>query len=213
MSERLKPEHASFSISYSTIYQAVYARVWHQSRTKIEARYENSGIEGRLVIPRITPKNVEKQFLATISPSDLLRRIVDHVLGIGRGIPLPDRRAVLVSLHSQIEKVDFFYAWRLKKRLPLLWVRVWLSALKSNSYSSSLRIVERNSAKHTETSAALNDVQFYFPQSHQPRQRGTNENTNGLIHKSFPKGTDLSKYNDEYIQSKVDGLNKWPRKC
>ncbi|ERJ81435.1 hypothetical protein HMPREF1987_01672 [Peptostreptococcaceae bacterium oral taxon 113 str. W5053] len=27
MSERLKPEHASFSISYSTIYQAVYARV------------------------------------------------------------------------------------------------------------------------------------------------------------------------------------------
>ena len=60
---------------------------------------------------------------------------------------------------------------------------------------------------------ALNNVQFFFPQPHQPWQRGTNENTNGLLREYFPKGTDLSKYSDEYIQSKVDELNKRPRKC
>ena len=68
-------------------------------------------------------------------------------------------------------------------------------------------------SKHTEVSAALDNVQFYFPQPHQPWQRGTNENTNGLLREYFPKGTDLSKYSDEYIQSKVDELNTRPRKC
>lgn len=68
-------------------------------------------------------------------------------------------------------------------------------------------------AKHAEVSVALNNVQFFFPQPHQPWQRGTNENTNGLLREYFPKGTDLSKYSDEYIQSKVDELNKRPRKC
>ena len=63
-------------------------------------------------------------------------------------------------------------------------------------------------SKHAEVSAVLNDVPFYFPQPHQPWKRGTNENTNGLLREYFPKGVDLSKYSDEYIQSKVDGLNK-----
>jgi len=68
-------------------------------------------------------------------------------------------------------------------------------------------------SKHAEVSAVLNDVPFYFPQPHQPWKRGTNENTNGLLREYFPKGVDLSKYSDEYIQSKVDELNKRPRKC
>lgn len=63
-------------------------------------------------------------------------------------------------------------------------------------------------SKHAEVSAVLNDVPFYFPQPHQPWKRGTNENTNGLLREYFPKGVDLSKYSDEYIQSKVDELNK-----
>ena len=46
---------------------------------------------------------------STISQSDLLRQIVVHVLEIGKVILLPERRMVLVWLHSQIEKVDFFY--------------------------------------------------------------------------------------------------------
>ena len=46
---------------------------------------------------------------STIYQSDLPRQIVVHVLGIGKVILLPERKMVLVWLHSQIEKVDFFY--------------------------------------------------------------------------------------------------------
>lgn len=52
-----------------------------------------------------------------------------------------------------------------------------------------------------------------FSKPRHPWDRGTNENTNGLLREYFPKGDDLSKYSDEYIQSKVDELNKRPRKC
>ena len=38
-------------------------------------------------------------------------------------------------------------------------------------------------SRHEEISKALNDVQFYFPEPHQPWQRGTN----GLLHEYFPK--------------------------
>ena len=68
-------------------------------------------------------------------------------------------------------------------------------------------------AKHAEVTEAFNGVQFYFPKPRHPWDRGTNENTNGLLREYFPKGDDLSKYSDEYIQSKVDELNKRPRKC
>ena len=68
-------------------------------------------------------------------------------------------------------------------------------------------------AKHQDITAALNGVPFYFPPPHQPWQRGTNENTNGLLREYFPKSKDISPFSEEYIQSKVDELNNRPRKC
>ena len=66
-------------------------------------------------------------------------------------------------------------------------------------------------AKYSELSDELG-IKIYFPDPHSPHQRGTNENTNGLIREYFPKGTDLDKTSDIEIRNFVDELNNRPRK-
>lgn len=53
----------------------------------------------------------------------------------------------------------------------------------------------------------------YFALPHHPWQRGTNENTNGLLREYFPKGTDFAEVTDEEVRSVYDEINKRPRKC
>ena len=68
-------------------------------------------------------------------------------------------------------------------------------------------------ARHEEVTEYLDGLPFYFPQPHQPWQRGTNENTNGLLREHLPKGKDITDIPDDYIQEKVIMLNLRPRKC
>jgi transposase, IS30 family len=65
--------------------------------------------------------------------------------------------------------------------------------------------------RHDEFTAA-SDVAVYFCEPSSPWQRGTNENTNGLLRQYFPKGTDLRIHTAERLVGVAADLNSRPRK-
>jgi len=60
--------------------------------------------------------------------------------------------------------------------------------------------------------AVAADVEIYFCDPHSPWQRGSNENTNGLLRQYFPKGTSLARYSPGQLAAVADELNGRPRK-
>ena len=66
-------------------------------------------------------------------------------------------------------------------------------------------------APHTRVSAAL-DMQAHFRDPHSPRQRGTNDNTNGSPRQHSPKGTDPSGYTEEHPDAVAMEPDDRPRK-
>ena len=101
-----------------------------------------------------------------------------------------DRRASSVAQR----KIEQF------ARLPKAWRRTL--TLDNGKEFAAFRQVEHATG-----------LRIYFADPYSAWQRGANENTNGLLRRYFPKGTDFSIVSDETLAAVVHALNNRPRKC
>lgn len=70
-----------------------------------------------------------------------------------------------------------------------------------------------NEMFHHERIETETGVRIYFADPHSPWQRGTNENTNGLLRQYFPNGSDLSPHGPARLAAVAAELNDRPRLC
>lgn len=70
-----------------------------------------------------------------------------------------------------------------------------------------------NEMFHHERIEAATGLRIYFADPHSPWQRGSNENTNGLLRQYLPKGADLGEWDDNDLQRIAAELNDRPRLC
>jgi IS30 family transposase len=116
--------------------------------------------------------------------------IVERTTGYLTLIPLPAGHGAAAVADAVIEHMSVLPAWFTR---TLTWDRG----------------VEL--ARHQAITAATG-IQVYFADPYSPWQRGSNENTNGLLREYLPKGTDLSLTTPAQIQAIATQLNDRPRK-
>jgi len=207
------PDRAEMQVSPETIYQALYV----QGRGHLRADLHQHLRTGRAVRRprRSTATRVGKipdMILISERPAEVADRAVpghwegDLILGsncrsaIATLVERQTRYTMLVHLpegHGAVAVRDGLLAsiQTLPEHLR-----------KSLTWDQGTEL-----AQHRQIALA-SKMAIYFCDPHSPWQRGTNENTNGLLRQYFPKGTDLSIHSPERLLEVATELNARPRK-
>lgn len=208
-------EKGARAISFATIYRAVESGELDGERTPYNVRsavrklrhrgkkrHKKGEEERRGKIPISHP--ISERPKGAEDRSERGHFEGDTVAGKQRG-------ACLVTLVDR--KTRYLVGGKAKAKRAAEVNEVMVAALKGEGPKSVTPDRGKEFALHAEVTEALDEVQFYFPAPRHPWERGTNENTNGLIREYFPKGESLDGVADEEVRKAFDEINKRPRKC
>jgi IS30 family transposase len=224
------PDDESMRISHEAIYQALYV----QSRGALKRELIACLRTGRaLRVPRSRAHqrasgHVTPEVMISERPAEVADRAVpghwegDLIIGtdrsaIGTLVERVSRFTMLLHLPRQ-------EGWGVEPRVkngPALAgygaevMRAAVAAQMTTMPEQLRRSLTWDRGKELAQHAQLKidtGLAVYFADPHSPWQRGTNENTNGLLRQYFPKGTDLSRWSAEEIEAVAAALNGRPRK-
>jgi IS30 family transposase len=229
ISRRLRldfPEDETMRISHEAIYQALYVQGRGALRRELTACLRT----GRaLRMPRARARKgrsfIPSEIMISQRPAEVADRAVpghwegDLILGLGSSaigtlVERTTRFTILLHLPRMAEEVH------VKKGSALAGhgaeaVRDAITRAIFTLPEQLRRSLTWDQGAELAQHARLKidaGVQVYFCDPHSPWQRGTNENTNGLLRQYFPKGTDLSIHHADDLEAVALALNTRPRK-
>ena len=224
------PDDASMRISHEAIYQALYVQGRGALRRDLSACLRT----GRaLRVPRARTRGRGKTFVTTevmISqrPAEVADRAVpghwegDLIIGLGSSAigTLVERTTRFTMLLHLPPLAGHGSSSREKNGPPLAGhgahavrdaITDTLVALPEQLRRSLTWDQGAELAHHAQLTVD-SGLDVYFCDPHSPWQRGTNENTNGLLRQYFPKGTDLARHSRDDLDAVAATLNSRPRK-
>ncbi|WP_212748978.1 IS30 family transposase [Nocardia cyriacigeorgica] len=208
------PDDEGMRVSHETIYQALYC----QARGGLKRELQTCLRTGRARRkPRRSPERRTRRFSNMVMISDRPAEVGDravpghwegdliigkgHQSAIGTLVERSTRYTMLVHLPGGSHHAEAVRDGLIRT----------ISTLPTHLRGSLTWDQGAEMAAHHQFSMAT-DMTVYFCDPQSPWQRGSNENTNGLLRQYFPKGSDLSRFSPEDLEHVALQLNDRPRK-
>lgn len=215
ISKRLRqdfPDDDTMRVSPETIYQSLYLQARGELRTQLKLALRH-GRTRRVNRSRTTVARGKIPDMVNISerPVEAVDRAVpgfwegDLIIGKGGKSQI----ATLVERASRYVMLVRIPYDRTAQRVAILLAQK-METLPDFLRNSVTWDQGKEMAAHANFTIKTG-IDVYFCDPHSPWQRGSNENTNGLLRQYFPKGTDLSIYTQAELDTVADELNDRPR--
>ena len=210
---RAHPEGERYHVSHETIYRSLFVQAAGCLRKSCFAIFDRSARSVDRNRRASMAMDGDKSRIPSRSVRDRPRLKIGRCLAIGRAICCPVENsyiATLVERHTRYVMLAKEVANKDTQTVVSALIKQAKKLPSDELYKSLTWDRGKELADHRRfTLATKIDVYFCDPQS--PRQRGSNENTNGLLRQYFPKGTDLSVHSQAYLNKVARQLNERPR--